>query len=269
MDIKQILALYDEEQRKTIEYPGMRREATNDVIHHVDLLGSDGLVIFSSLDTNNAVNVIREQVTFFEELGQDFEWKHYEHDSPPDLKERLESCGFEIGEAESIVVLDAEHVPSELRQPVTHDIRRITDPKQIEEVMVVQDEIWQTDKDSLARRQLVHEMEHTPESLSVYVVYVSNRPVASAWIRFTKGSRFSSLWAGSTLPDFRRRGIYTEMLSVRVHEALERGKRFLTVDAGPMSRPILEKLGFQLLTISHPCQWRSRKGINLAVDRAL
>lgn len=268
MDIKQILALYDEEQRKTIEYPGLRREATHDVIRHIDLLGSDGLVIFSSLDTNNAVRVIREQVTFFEEIGQDFEWKHYEHDSPPDLKERLESCGFEIGEAESIVVLDADNVPSELRQPVTHNIRRITDPKQIEEVMVVQDEIWQTDKDSLARRQLVHEMEHTPESLSVYVVYVSNRPVASSWIRFTKGTRFASLWAGSTLPDFRRRGIYTEMLSVRVHEALERGKRFLTVDAGPMSRPILEKLGFQLLTISNPCQWRSRKGINLAVDRA-
>jgi GNAT superfamily N-acetyltransferase len=266
MDINQILALYDEEQRKTIEYPGMRRDASNDVIRHIDLLGSDGLVIYSSLDEANAGNAIREQIAFFQEIGQDFEWKHYDHDSPPDLKSKLESCGFEIGETESIVVLDAEHIPSELERPVTHEVRRITDPNQIEEVMIVQDEIWQTDKDSLARRQLVYEMEHTPESLSVYVVYVNDHPVASSWIRFTKGSRFASLWAGSTLPEYRRRGIYTEMLTVRVQDALERGKRFLTVDAGPMSRPILEKLGFQLLTISSPCQWRSTKGFNLAVN---
>jgi predicted GNAT family acetyltransferase len=129
--------------------------------------------------------------------------------------------------------------------------------------MIVQDEIWETDEDSLARRQLVYEMQNVPDTLSVYVVYLDDKPVASAWIRYKNTSQFASLWAGATLPDYRRRGVYTALLAIRAQEALKRGMRFLTVDASAMSRPILEKLGFKLLTISYPCQWRSKK-INLA-----
>jgi GNAT superfamily N-acetyltransferase len=259
MDINQTLALYDEEQRRTIEYPGLLREETQRVVRHVDLIGTDSLVIYSSLDSNNANSLIQEQISLFEELGHDFEWKYYEHDSPPDLKARLAASGFEIGETESIVALDLADLPEELLQSATHDLRKITDANQINEVMIVQDEIWQSDQDSLARRQLVYEMQNVPDSISVYVVYADNQPVASAWIRFKDVSCFASLWAGSTLPAYRRRGIYTAMLAIRAQEALKRGKRFLTVDAGEMSLPILEKLGFQLLTISNPCQWRSRK----------
>lgn len=259
MDINQTLALYDEEQRRTIEYPGLLREETQRVVRHVDLIGTDSLVIYSSLDINNANSLIQEQISLFEELGHDFEWKYYEHDSPPNLKARLAASGFEIGETESIVVLDLDEIPEALMRPVTHDVRRITDPNQVSDVMIVQDEVWQTDEDSLARRQLVYEMQNVPESLSVYVAYANDQPVASAWIRYKNSSQFASLWAGSTLPAHRRRGIYTAMLAIRAQEALKRGKRYLTVDAGEMSLPILEKLGFQLLTISNPCQWRSRK----------
>lgn len=259
MDINQTLALYDEEQRRAIEYPGLRREEAQCVIRHVDLIGTDSLVIYSSLDINNADDLIQEQISYFEELGHDFEWKYYEHDSPPDLKARLAARGFEIGETDCIVALDLKDIPEALMRTATHDVRRITDPNQINEVMIVQDEIWQYSQDSLTRRQLVYEMENVPDSLSVYVAYVNDVPVASSWIRFTTTSQFASLWGGSTLPAYRRRGIYTAMLAIRAQEALERDKSFLTVDAGDMSLPILEKLGFQLLTISNPCQWRSRK----------
>ena len=36
---------------------------------------------------------------------------------------------------------------------------------------------------------------------------------------------------------------------------MQRGVQYLTVDASPMSRPILERLGFQLVAISNPCNW--------------
>ena len=29
----------------------------------------------------------------------------------------------------------------------------------------------------------------------------------------------------------------------------------LTVDASPMSRPILERFGFQMIAVSFPCKW--------------
>ena len=58
---------------------------------------------------------------------------------------------------------------------------------------------------------------------------------------------------GATLEGFRKRGIYTAVLAARAREARERGYRFLTIDASPMSRPIAAKHGFRLLATSNPC----------------
>lgn len=255
MEASQILALYDEEQRRMIEYPGLRREATQHVVRHVALVENESVLVYSNLDERNVESVISEQIEYFEKLGHNFEWKHYEHDTPPDLQARLAARGFEIEETEAIVALDLENISRELLQPVTHDVRRITDPKQISEAIAVQHEVWQEDKDWLAG-QVAYELQNTPDLFCLYVAYTDERPVCSAWMRFTATSQFASLWGGSTLPAYRRRGIYTAMLATRAQEALRRGARFLTVDASPMSRPILEKLGFQLLTLSTPCKWR-------------
>ncbi len=254
MNTTQILALYDEEQRRVIEYPSMRREATAHVVRHVDLVGTEGVINYSSLDESNVENVIKEQIEYFKKLGHDFEWKHYAHDTPPDLQARLVAHGFEAEEPESIVALDLKNIPTELLQPVAHDVRRITDPQQISDVIAVQEEVWQTDKAWLAD-QLAYEMQATPELFNLYVAYADERPVCSAWIRYSPNSQFAGLWGGSTLQAYRRRGIYTAMLAIRAQEALQRGVRFLTVDASSMSRPILEKLGFQVLSLSTPYQW--------------
>ena len=73
--------------------------------------------------------------------------------------------------------------------------------------------------------------------------------------RFPAHSAFASLWGGSTLPELRGRGLYTGLLAARLQEARARGARYLTVDAGPMSRPILERRGFRLLTHATACTW--------------
>jgi len=62
---------------------------------------------------------------------------------------------------------------------------------------------------------------------------------------FHECSNFASLWGGATLPQFRNQGHYSLLLSAHAHEARARGFSLLTVDASPMSRPILEKQGFQ------------------------
>jgi len=72
--------------------------------------------------------------------------------------------------------------------------------------------------------------------------------VSSAWVRFNPGSQFASLWGGSTLEQYRGQGHYTALMAVRAQEAARRGVRFLTVDASPMSRPILEKQGFRVIS---------------------
>jgi hypothetical protein len=53
--------------------------------------------------------------------------------------------------------------------------------------------------------------------LSVYAAYVDNRPASIAWTYFQKG-KFASLFAGITLPEHRKRGLYTSLLSMRLKE---------------------------------------------------
>jgi GNAT superfamily N-acetyltransferase len=106
-------------------------------------------------------------------------------------------------------------------------------------------------------------MDHAPETLSVYLASVGETPAACGWIRFRPGGAFAGLWGGATIPELRHRGIYTALVGARLDEARRRGVRYVTVDAGQMSRPILEKLGFQLLTHATACTWR---GITLATD---
>lgn len=56
------------------------------------------------------------------------------------------------------------------------------------------------------------------------------------------------LFGGSVLPDVRGRGVYRALLRARWDFAVARGTPALTVQAGRMSKPILERLGFVQLS---------------------
>jgi GNAT superfamily N-acetyltransferase len=53
-----------------------------------------------------------------------------------------------------------------------------------------------------------------------------------------------NLFAAGVLPDARGRGVYRAMIRARWDLAVERGTPALTVQAGQMSRPVLESVGF-------------------------
>jgi hypothetical protein len=256
MNKSQIIALYDQDQRKDVEYPGMRREVTPNVVRHVDTSGTgEGMIIYSQLNETNSEETIREQVIYFESIGQDFEWKVYDYDRPSDLKERLGAYGFIVEEAEALVVLDLEDTPEILWQPVRHNVQRIRDPEKLVDVQTVEQQVWDEDS-SWVLHYLGGALSHYPEQMSVYVAYVDNQPASAARIYFPEHSQFASLWGGATISGFRKQGLFTALVAVRVQEAKARQVRYLTVDAMPMSRPILEKLGFETIAYSYPCKWK-------------
>jgi hypothetical protein len=107
MHKSQLIAIYDQDQRKDVEFPEARREITSNVVRHIDISGNrEGIITYSKLNETNVEDVIREQVSYFERIGQDFEWKLYDYDGPPDLKERLAAHGFSVEEEEAIMVLN-------------------------------------------------------------------------------------------------------------------------------------------------------------------
>lgn len=255
MDIPQVLALYDHDERRESSIPGFQREASADVVRQLGPAGANSMVIFSQLTPESVDAAIAAEIAYFRQRGHGFEWKWYAHDQPPDLLERLARAGFAIGAEEAIMALDLAQMPVVLQQPTALDIRRITDPAQLHDVQTVQEQVWQHKVGSWIDN-LARQVRANPEYISVYVAYVAAVPVCSAWINFPAHTPFASLWGGSTLAQYRGQGIYTAMVAVRAQEAVARGYRFLTIDASPMSRPIVAKHGFGLLSVSRPCDWQ-------------
>ena len=153
------------------------------------------------------------------------------------------------------MVLDLEDAPEILWQPVLHPVKRITDPEKLSDVLTVQQQVWDEDFSWLGE-YLGSTLSGYPEQMSVSVAYVNEQPASAAWTYFPRHSQFASLWGGSTISGFRGQGLYTALLAVRAQEAKARQARYLTVDASAMSRPILEKFGFEMIAYSYPCKWK-------------
>jgi len=254
MDVSEILSLFDRQQRIEIEYPGMRKDVLPNVVRFVRPEPGMSFILHSRLDEQTADAEIQEQIVFFTQLNQRFEWKVYDHDPPPDLKDRLAAHGFQPEDPDAVMVLDLHATPSTLLRPVTIDARRITRRDQLEDVIAVETQVWGGDFGWI--RQRLGDHLEMPGYLSVHAAYVDGQPACCGWVYFHPRSRFADLWGGSTLPNCRGRGLYTAVLAARVQEAVQRGYRFLTIDAGPMSRPIVARHGFRLLTYAHACEWK-------------
>jgi len=262
IDRDAVLALYDDQERYSATDVGLRREEQPLLVRHVDLVGRSGVVIYSRLSEDTAETAIEEQIAYFGHLGQEFEWKVFSHDQPPDLVQRLAAHGFEIDETEAVLVYDLRS-SADLPEPAREvAVKRISTHHELRDVTSVKARVYGDGFSDIADR-LAYEMDHAPETLSVYLACVGETPAACGWIRFRPGGAFAGLWGGSTIPELRHRGIYTALVGARLDEARRRGVRYVTVDAGQMSRPILEKLGFRLLTHATACTWR---GIALATD---
>ena len=77
------------------------------------------------------------------------------------------------------------------------------------------------------------------------VAEIDGKIVGSAFGAF--GGAGINLFGGSVLEEARGRGIYRAMTFARWDMAVERGTPALTVQAGKMSMPICEHLGFELV----------------------
>jgi GNAT superfamily N-acetyltransferase len=249
-----LLKLYDREEREHAAIVGMRREEAPELVRQVDLVGTSSTVLYSKMAAEDLDRVIEREAAYFAALGHDLEWKAYAHDAPSDLVERLRAHGFACDEREAIVVLDVDHAPTSLLEPPL-GVRRVKKPEDLRALM----SIFKPHRPDAADR-LIGQMREAPAELSVYVAEVDGQTASCGWVRFPVGTSFASLWGGSTLPQFRKRGAYTRLVAARVQEARQRGFRYVTVDAGAMSRPILEKRGFRVLTWATACHRRVSSG---------
>jgi GNAT superfamily N-acetyltransferase len=79
--------------------------------------------------------------------------------------------------------------------------------------------------------------------MSTYLAFIDGELVGEAQAAVTASG--TNLSGSSVLRSARGQGVYRALVAARWNEAVGRGRPALTVQAGAMSRPILERLGFQ------------------------
>lgn len=214
-------------------------------------------VEYSALTAEDADAAIAEQIAYFRGVGRRFEWKHYGHDTPADLPARLLAAGLVPEPPEALMVAEIGPLRQALgdaRLPAGVSLVPVDDPAGFDAIVGLHQAVWGRDYGDMGR-DLADEQAADPDAIRIFRAVDGGRTVCAAWVRFHAGTDFASLWGGSTLPEWRRRGIYRALVAHRAALAAERGFRYLQVDASDDSRPILGRLGFVVLTTTTPYVW--------------
>jgi GNAT superfamily N-acetyltransferase len=202
------------------------------------------------------VSGVEERVTelraMFRERGRDeFTWWAGTSATPGDLEERLLGLGASPFADDPVVAMMVS--TTEPPDVVGIEVRPV---ERIEDFSIARELAWSTTDstdEQLARtRETLQERWEWRQRLGravTFLAYVDGEPVAAGDMVLLPFAGFLS--GATTLPDFRGRGAFRALVRARWDEAVRRGTPALTVGAGKMSRPILERIGFTTVAEQH------------------
>jgi GNAT superfamily N-acetyltransferase len=262
IDPREIFQQYRTERRAQ-SYAGFHLEVLPHLSRYVaEMKEATGTVTFTDTSSDAITGLIDEQIAYFGQIPQDFEWKVHDFDSPANLHEVLRARGFEQSDEEAFLVLDPSDWRPAQRAVEGLRIERITDSRQLRDFVVAEQAIWRNDNLSWHVQKYADELARDPSSISIYCAYVNHQPVGTGRVSFAPDSAFAQLNGGGVSAAMRGRGIFSALLTHRIEEAKRRGYRWLAVDAAPMSRPILLRKGFQHVCWTYPMMHRFRPSLN-------
>ena len=239
----EILALYDAEMRADPPRAvGVEHERDGPVLRSV---GPWNVVVWWRLSEDDADAAVADQAARARAAGMPLEWKVYDHDGPPGIGCVLERAGFVADPRETFMAFDLTHELPDAGPGAGCEIRRIADAAGVDDFTAVGDAAFGHDNHAKTE-YYVRSLGDPAQTL--FVAYCGERPVSAGRLQTPPGRSFASIWGGGTVPGQRGRGLFRALVAHRAREARRRGYRYLTVDAAPTSRPILERLGFVTLT---------------------
>jgi GNAT superfamily N-acetyltransferase len=126
------------------------------------------------------------------------------------------------------------------------EVRAVETAAQYLEAVAVDWEVWQLADDERARRRAIEigrfDEDHAAGTAHHWAAYHDGRPIG-----FGRGIDMEggvALMGGAVLPEARGRGVYRALVRARWDHAVARGTPLLVVQAGRMSTPVLDGLGF-------------------------
>jgi hypothetical protein len=261
MNREEMQALYDRQMRIELEIPGERKETFPNLVRFVRPAPGMNYVLYSKLAESDMDAVIQEQIAYFSQMDQPFNWKIFDHDKASLLEERLVAHGYERrnDDQDAILVLDVNEVPDRLLAPVTKDVRQITKAEQIGDVVKVLEEADGEDYHWLINRMSPHLK--LPGYLNLYAGYEDGKPVSCGWAYCYPKIEFAALFGGTTLETQRGKGWFTSILAKRVQRAKALGRRYITMGVEPECQAMLEKFGFEKISSAYYLYGTGKKDV--------
>jgi GNAT superfamily N-acetyltransferase len=122
-------------------------------------------------------------------------------------------------------------------------VRRVETDEEYIAAKLVQFEAFGTSAEEIAERRAVMPGSWREAPKIVHAVWLDGEIVGSGTCSWTPHGL--ALFGGATLPRARGRGVYRALIAARWREATATGATALITQAGAMSRPILERMGFR------------------------
>lgn len=261
-DAGRLREIYDEQLRADVPDPlptGVTVDRDGPLLRFFGL-GRRGFLTYrdlGGLDGPDLDALIARQVQTFTERGEEVEWKLHGHDLPADLPERLRAQGFAPEEQETVVIGPvAPLAAAQVRDIQGVRLREVSARADLDRIATMEEEVWGDGSRDYLAASLEREKASSGNDLLIVVAESGDLVVCAGWTRYVPGTAFATLWGGSTLPDFRGRGIYKAVVEYRARRAAERGFSLLQVDASPDSRPILERVGLIPVATTTPYIFR-------------
>ncbi len=266
MSPEELLRVFHDETRAPIRVGTAERPIELDglVRRELDAAGGHRNMVESpdGLGPDPAVwgEVVERQRDFFAARGQQVEWKTYDYDEPSELPGLLLRAGFVKEDDEALILGEAAPLAEQdLRLPDGVTVRAVDGDEDFSRMQRMLEVVWGTDQ-SWVTTSLLPTWRERGRSMDVVVVEESREgPVLCAARGEYDESRFTGLWGGSTLPEWRGRGLYRATLLHRARLGLERGNDYVRVDASPDSEPILRRLGLHRVATTTPYVFDPRR----------
>ncbi|MBL8518573.1 MAG: GNAT family N-acetyltransferase [Betaproteobacteria bacterium] len=243
-----LLALYETEMRRDAWVPGLPAHRLSDVTRYHDAARREVLIMWHRFAAVDAETIVRRELDHFRGSGG-FTWKVYADDAPENLPDVLMAAGMKLerGEVNALMVAPAEALARTPELPPGANIRILKSSADIDLLAAVWDAVWPGGSGDWVS-VLADALAAHPDQLSILVVMLDGKPVSSGYIMRDPRGNFAYLGGGGVLEQHRGKGLYRALVHARATQARDANIRYLAIEAGPASRPILERLGFEPLT---------------------
>lgn len=167
-------------------------------------------------------------------------WEVGSSATPLDLLDRLLAEGMRLDEPESLATGMVLAQPLELERPLpVRAVETAAGYAAAERIFKACFGGSPMDEAALQERFARYESQRVSRR---YLAFQDERPVAAGEATFLEAGVVLS--GSATLPEARGRGAYRALIHARFSDAAARGTPIAVVQAGRMSRPILQRLGF-------------------------